>query len=108
MQAYNANFAKVYNLRWGGFAQNVAPLIRSFYETKPISQVHRTVLDLCCGTGQLAVLFLEAGYRVVGLDLSEHMLVYARENASRFLDGGQARFVQGDARHFALDDASVW
>jgi len=104
MQAYNASFAKVYNLRWGGFAQNVAPMIRSFYEAKPISQVNRTVLDLCCGTGQLAILFLEAGYHVVGLDLSESMLMHAKENASRFLDSGQARFVQRNARNFSMDE----
>lgn len=61
------------------------------------------MLDLCCGTGQLAVLFLEAGFSVVGIDLSEHMLVYAKENASRFLETGQAQFIQGNASHFNLD-----
>ena len=104
MQAYSAGFAKVYNLRWGGFAQQVAPLLKGFYETKPISQVNRSVLDLCCGTGQLAVLFLEAGYTVVGIDSSEHMLAYAKQNAGRFLAAGQAKFIQGDASHFTLED----
>jgi ubiquinone/menaquinone biosynthesis C-methylase UbiE len=104
MQAYNASFAKIYNMRWGGFAQQAAPLLRNFYETKPISQANRTVLDLCCGTGQLAVLFPEAGYRVVGMDMSAPMLAFAKENASRFLDSGQARFVQGNAQNFSLDE----
>jgi predicted TPR repeat methyltransferase len=39
----------------------------------------RSVLDLCCGTGLLASELLARGYRVVGLDASEAMLVHARE-----------------------------
>ncbi len=104
MQAYNAGFAKIYNLRWGGFAQNIAPLIRRFYESQPIGQVNRLMLDLCCGTGQLALQFLEASYQVVGLDLSESMLAYAKENADRFLQSGQARFVQGNAKSFVFEN----
>jgi ubiquinone/menaquinone biosynthesis C-methylase UbiE len=104
MQAYNAQFARLYNLRWGGFAQQFAPRIRELYESTPLGQVNRSLLDVCCGTGQLAVHFLAAGYRVVGIDASEHMLSYARENASHFVSSGQARFVQGDASRFVLDE----
>jgi SAM-dependent methyltransferase len=104
MQAYSEGFARIYNARWGDFARYVAPLILDFYAATPIGHENRAVLDLCCGTGQLAVHFLEAGYRVVGLDLSEHMLRYARENARPFLESGQARFVQGDASDFTLDE----
>jgi SAM-dependent methyltransferase len=104
MQAYSAAFAQVYNLRWRGFAQHVAPLIIDFYAATPIGQVKKTVLDVCCGTGQLALHFLEAGYQVTGLDLSEPMLHYAQENTSRFVATGQARFIHADAAHFSLDD----
>jgi SAM-dependent methyltransferase len=104
MQAYGTGFAKAYNLRWGGFARQVAPLIRQLYETMPISQANRTVLDLCCGTGQLAAHFLEAGYRVIGLDSSAPMLAYAEENTSRYQPSGQARFIQGDASRFTLTE----
>jgi SAM-dependent methyltransferase len=31
------------------------------------------------------------------------MLAYAKENAARFLEAGQARFIQADASHFDLD-----
>ncbi len=41
---------------------------------------------------------------MTGLDLSEHMLRYARENAAPYVASGQARFLQGDAADFALDD----
>lgn len=104
MQAYSAAFAEIYNLRWGGFARQVGPLIRRLYETMPISQVNRTVLDLCCGAGHLAVHFLEAGYQVIGLDLSAPMLAHARENTQRFHALGQVRFIQGDASHFELTE----
>ncbi len=104
MQGYSKGFARVYNLRWAGFARQVAPLILDFYASTPVGQTDNSVLDLCCGTGHLAVYFLEKGYRVVGLDLSEHMLHYAQENARQYVESGQARFVQGDASDFTLDD----
>ncbi|NJR70053.1 MAG: class I SAM-dependent methyltransferase [Synechococcales cyanobacterium CRU_2_2] len=53
------------------------------------------LLDLCCGTGQLIQPLLERGYQVTGLDGSEAMLNYARENAPR------ANFWLDDARTFS-------
>ena len=98
MQAYNPGFARLYNLRWGSFAQQFAPRIRELYESTSAGQVNRSLLDLCCGTGQLAVHFLEASYRVVGLDASEDMLTYARENAGQYLSTGQAPVLHDDPR----------
>jgi SAM-dependent methyltransferase len=103
MQAYGRAFARVYNKRWTGFAHRVAPLIAEFYASTAPGKASRPVLDLCCGTGQLALYLLEHGYQVTGIDLSEHMLQYARENASAYVESGQARFVQADAAGFALD-----
>jgi len=97
MQAYGRAFARVYNERWTGFAQRVAPGILEFYESTPAGREHKTLLDLCCGTGQLALHFLERGYRVLGIDLSEPMLQYARENAARYVETGHAEFIQADA-----------
>lgn len=104
MQTYNAGFARLYNLRWTGFIQSLAPKIRECYESTPLGQTNRAALDLCCGAGQLAVIFLEAGYKVTGIDLSRPMLAYAKENTSRFWDAGQVRFIQSDAGQFALND----
>lgn len=103
MQAYNPAFARIYNLRWGGFALNAAPRLCAYYESTPLGQVNHDLLDLCCGTGQLALHFLDHGYQVTGLDLSEAMLGYAREKAAPYIVGGQARFVQGDAANFTMD-----
>ena len=103
MQAYGRSFAYVYNKRWTGFAHRVAPLIAEFYASTGTGEARYPVLDLCCGTGQLALHFLEQGYRVTGLDLSEYMLQYASENASSYVESGQAQFVRADASEFSLD-----
>jgi SAM-dependent methyltransferase len=52
------------------------------------------IFDLCCGTGQLTQQLMARGYQVTGLDGSEKMLDYARENAPK------AQFILGDARSF--------
>jgi demethylmenaquinone methyltransferase/2-methoxy-6-polyprenyl-1,4-benzoquinol methylase len=49
------------------------------------------VLDVCCGTGDLALEAERRGGRVVGLDFSERMLARARRKS------GTIEWVQGDA-----------
>ncbi len=102
MQAYSSVFAGVYNALWSDFANRVGPPIRQFYEMTPTGQCEKSLLDLCCGTGQLALHFLDQGYRVVGLDLSEGMLKFARQSCLSHIVAGQAQFVQADAAHFEL------
>lgn len=103
-QIYQKSFARVYNLRWADFARSAAPALRDFYETASLGNKHRAVLDLCCGTGQLAKHFLEHNYQVIGLDASEHMLAYARENNAAYIVAGDAIFVQGDATDFSFEN----
>ncbi|HEX8494441.1 MAG TPA: class I SAM-dependent methyltransferase [Pyrinomonadaceae bacterium] len=57
------------------------------------------LLDLCCGTGQLASALTTRGYNVTGVDSSPKMLDFARRNAPA------AEFVQADARRFHLPDS---
>ncbi len=109
MQGYGEGFAAIYNMRWNHFAAAAAPRILALYEQQPASRNARRLLDLACGTGQLALYFLERGYEVVGLDLSPAMLAHARANAKNqgthdYLAEGKARFVEGDAADFQLDD----
>jgi demethylmenaquinone methyltransferase/2-methoxy-6-polyprenyl-1,4-benzoquinol methylase len=56
------------------------------------------VLDVCCGTGDLALASSEAGGHVVGLDFSEKMLARAR-NKSDAVD-----WVRGDATDMPFAD----
>lgn len=90
---YNC-FASIYNHRWGAFAGKALPVLETLLlaELRPGARI----LDLCCGTGQLAGLLGERGFMVVGVDGSEEMLRHARENAP------MADFVRADARDFAL------
>lgn len=104
MQGYGEDFARIYNMRWTHFAQNLAPRILAFYEAHQPAQAGTHVLDLACGTGQLAALFLDHGYEVVGLDLSPAMLEHARANNQVAVAAGRARFVEGDAADFELDE----
>jgi SAM-dependent methyltransferase len=102
VQTYGPGFAQLYNTRWTGFARQVAPPLLAFYAATPEGQARATVLDLCCGTGQLALSFLQAGYPVIGLDLSPAMLRLAAENAAAYTASEQARFVLRDASDFTL------
>lgn len=104
MQAYSEAFAAVYDRKWAAFSHQIAPFLINFYESTEIGKRNKTVLDVCCGAGHLANHFLEKGYRVIGLDLSEHMLHYANENAREFVKSGQARFVLGDAADFKFPE----
>jgi SAM-dependent methyltransferase len=105
MQAYGPAFARIYQQRWSGFAQQAAPQIFDFYTRTDVGRVNRAVLDLACGTGHLARALLDRGCRVTGLDLSAAMLDYARENTEAYIDSGQARFEQVDITRFAMADA---
>ena len=54
------------------------------------------ILDLCCGTGELAQALQNQGYQITGLDGSEEMLRFARQNAP------DSEFVLADIRSFHL------
>lgn len=104
MQAYGEGFAQAYDQLWSDFARQVAPALLAYYQATAPGRAGRPVLDLCCGTGQLAQHFLEHGCRVTGLDWSPAMLAHAARNNAAQVAAGQARFVQGDATDFHLDE----
>src|SRR5579859_2656 len=61
----------------------------------------RSLLDLACGTGELASWFSGQGFRVTGVDLSPAMLRPAITNAQEY--GLSADFVAGDMRAYKPD-----
>jgi len=90
-------FAWFYNRYWGShFAQEYWDIV----ERVLLSQVPKNanILDLCCGSGQLARRLSDAGYRVSGIDGSGALLHFARDNAPK------AEFTTGDARSFTIID----
>src|SRR3712207_3593292 len=85
--------ARIYNEQWGPLFSPMALLSLERILLPHLTQGAR-ILDLCCGTGQLAAMLLEKGYQVTGMDGSRALLDYACANAPG------AEFVQGDARDF--------
>ncbi len=59
--------------------------------------VPASVADIGCGTGSLAVLLAQAGYRVSGVDFAPAMVEAARAKATAAGAGTAAGFVTGDA-----------
>ena len=92
MAAYD-DFAWFYNRYWNEEFHSAAfPILeRTWLERLPEGA---RILDVCCGTGYLAGLLAERGYRVTGVDASPRMIAHARENVAG------AEFHLGDAADF--------
>jgi demethylmenaquinone methyltransferase/2-methoxy-6-polyprenyl-1,4-benzoquinol methylase len=73
-------------------------------------------LDLCCGTGDLALAFAQHGAETTGLDFSEKMLEVAKRRSEKSEVGSPNKtshsalrtphFVQGDAQQIPFPDNS--
>jgi len=97
---YDEAFAAVYDKYFGDYAENASPVLLRYFASRMPSGKEVALLDLGCGTGRLASRFLDAGYRVTGLDLSPHMLALAESRCARHLALGTARFLQADMTGF--------
>lgn len=95
---YGDIFSKVYDLFWNEFIENIGPYIFDFTKNKKINKI----LDLCCGTGRLAKIFLEKGYEVVGIDKSKFMIAIAENRNKKYLDKS-AKFIIDNATSFNLE-----
>ena len=62
------------------------------------------VLDVACGTGNLALPAARAGAEVTGVDIAPNLVEQARENAKR--EGLNVQFDEGDAEALPYADAS--
>jgi demethylmenaquinone methyltransferase/2-methoxy-6-polyprenyl-1,4-benzoquinol methylase len=64
-------------------------------------------LDLCCGTGDLALALAKRGAATTGLDFSQPMLEVAARRQSQLMSQiAHLRFVQGDAQQVPFPDCS--
>ena len=85
--------------------------IAKFLETEAKDFINRLgvqpgskVLDVACGTGNLALPAARLGANVTGVDIAPNLVEQARANAAR--EGLQAQFDEGDAEALPYDDAS--
>lgn len=103
MQEYGRVFARVYDRYWTRFAKQIAPDVLRFLQEHPVEGTDFDVLDVCCGTGQLASILLENGYTVVGIDKSEPMLELSHRNNACSVEEDKARFIPADVCGLDLD-----
>src|SRR5262249_32770487 len=90
-------FAWFYNKYWGNeFSRPALSLYNSLLY--PHLPDRCRILDLCCGTGQIARGLANRGFQVTVIDGSEAMLKFARQNAPA------VDFIHADARHFSLPE----
>src|SRR5436309_393553 len=91
-ERFSSLSGKVFN------ALEKASIRSAFRGISPSTQI----LDLPCGTGRLASVLLDSGFRVEGVDISAAMLEVARRKLSSFGD----RFTThvGDVRDLAKSD----
>ena len=62
------------------------------------------LLDVACGSGQLALIAARHGVAATGIDIAENLIVRARERAR--VEGLSARFHEADAEDLPFADAS--
>lgn len=70
------------------------------WRKRALRGIQGNVLDVACGTGDMAVSLVERGCTVTGVDISEEMLAIARQKAP------MVTFMIADAEHLPFPDAS--
>ena len=87
--------ATAYNRYWGPFSKKqFVPILERYL--LPHLYVGARILDLGCGTGQIAAWLSDKGFQVTGIDISASMIRLARQNAPK------AEFVVQDIRELNL------
>src|SRR5262245_24526431 len=76
---------------------------RQYYERLEIPPGAR-LLDIGCGSGQLALMASREGFNTTGVDIAENLIERARERAGA--ENLNARFEVGDAEALPFPDAS--
>jgi SAM-dependent methyltransferase len=92
-ETYRQDLAYIHDVGFGSFAERSAPGVLEILQRNGISS--GLVIDLGCGGGLWARRLVDAGYRVLGIDVSPHMIAIARKRVpeatfrrTSFLDAG--------------------
>lgn len=85
------------------FSRSMEGGAREFYERLNIAPGAR-LLDVGCGSGQLALMAARDGWDVTGVDIAENWIERARARANA--EGLRASFEQADAEALPFEDAS--
>lgn len=96
MSKLYSDFADLYNKMYQSFIDYEEEY--QFYKGLLRKHESTNILEIGCGTGQLARRFLRDGYKYAGIDISMHMLEYARREMP------PTHFHQMDMRDITLPD----
>ena len=88
---------------FGVVAKTIAVCAESFVERLPIAPGMR-LLDVACGTGNVALPAARRGAHVTGVDIAHHLLLQARSRAQA--EALDITFDEGDAEQLSYPDAS--
>lgn len=88
---------------FGQIAKTTAPEAAEFIKRLEL-QAGEKVLDIACGTGNLAIPAARLGAIVTGIDIAPNLIEQARERAAA--EGLECRFEEGDAEALAFEDES--
>lgn len=99
---FTAPFAAVYDRYFSGNVAIASRVIHEFHQ-KVSQATNPRVLDVCCGTGQLAEFFADHGYTVVGIDSSAAMLAKAEQRCGDQIKAGAVQLVHAEATDFIVD-----
>jgi SAM-dependent methyltransferase len=88
---------------FGQIAKSIEPQAEDFMARRSIHPGMR-VLDLACGTGNLAIPAAKAGAIVTGVDIATNLLEQARARAEE--EGVQVQFDEGDAEELPYPNAA--
>lgn len=91
---YGADLAYVHDAGFGALARRAGPVLVRALRARGIRR--GLVVELGCGSGILAARLVQAGYDVLGVDVSSEMLRLARRAAPK------ARFVRGSLHEVRL------
>lgn len=100
-QAYDL-LARVYDLQHKSFTEDVPMYVALAAQAGK----HARILEFGAGTGRVMIPLLEAGHRVVGVDLSRGMLDIAAQRIAESpkAKGTSFELVEADTRALALDE----
>ncbi len=98
---YGRGFAEFYDRYGTGWTRGFAPAMAGWLAERP-GPGDRVVLDLACGTGVSAQILLDAGWDVIGLDISTGMLATAAGRLADQVEAGRMVLQQAEMTTFEL------
>ena len=100
-QPFSSLVTQVFDTYWSFFPNHIAPQIHELFCQEKDNNMEENLLDVCCGSGHLGKYFLEKGFSVTGIDLSDQAIKLAKEKTKDF--GSQASWIKANASDFDLN-----